>query len=326
LETVQVLLEQGADILDETWNGITAIHVTIVMGHFEILEHMFSVQLSSNRSSTPSELNMCDTLPNFSASFIRSERVAYILDLLAMILDSDGRETAFGKANTLGETILHRAAAVDNIHAAKWAIRWNAEIVHRSDKKGRTLLFYAAAAGSFAVYRMLIDNGAAIDATDDLSRTPLHAACRGGHHQLVHLLFLSQHLTMQPIQHAPAVAFNAWHFASLSGRPEILRDLRPYLSMSELSSMRSSAKAPDDVLSPLHIASLNGSLECVKILCEAGFSLKAESKYCILSEADDMGERIRIPVADVPGTAEDLALRGDYHAVAKYLRSRRKHG
>jgi hypothetical protein len=119
MDTVQVLLEHGADILDETWNGITAIHVAIVMGHFEILEHMFSVQLSSNRSSTPSELNMCDTLPNFSASFIRSERVAYILDLLAMILDSDGRETAFGKANTLGETILHRAAAVDNIHAAK---------------------------------------------------------------------------------------------------------------------------------------------------------------------------------------------------------------
>jgi ankyrin repeat protein len=326
MDTVQVLLEHGADILDETWNGITAIHVAIVMGHFEILEHMFSVQLSSNRSSTPSELNMCDTLPNFSASFIRSERVAYILDLLAMILDSDGRETAFGKANTLGETILHRAAAVDNIHAAKWAIRWNAEIVHRPDKKGRTPLFYAAAAGSFAVCRMLIDNGAAIDATDDLSRTPLHAACRGGHHQLVHLLFSTQHLSMQPIQHAPGVAFNAWHFASLSGRPEILHALRRYLSVSELSSMRSSAEAPDDVLSPLHIASLNGSLECVKVLCEAGFSLKAKSKYCILSEADDMGERIRIPVADAPGTAEHWALRGDHHAVAKYLRSRRKHG
>ena len=58
METVQVLLEHGADILDETWNGITAIHVAIVMGHFEILEHMFSVQLCRT-VSVPHQNSTC---------------------------------------------------------------------------------------------------------------------------------------------------------------------------------------------------------------------------------------------------------------------------
>jgi hypothetical protein len=122
---------------------------------------------------------------------------------------------------------------MDNIHAAKWAIRGNPETVDFKDKRGRTPLFYAAAGGSFEVCKLLITKGAVIDTKGNLGRTPLHAACRHGHHRLVSLLFS----TKQSLPGTSSVPFNAWHFASLSGSPETLRALRPYTSVFDLAKM-----------------------------------------------------------------------------------------
>jgi ankyrin repeat protein len=43
IATVEVLLDHGADMIQKTWTGLTAIHLAIVIGHFEILERMFAV-------------------------------------------------------------------------------------------------------------------------------------------------------------------------------------------------------------------------------------------------------------------------------------------
>jgi ankyrin repeat protein len=321
MRTVEVLLEHGADIFQEAWTGNTAIHVAIVMGHFEILEQMFAAKFSSNLSSPSASYRICDTIPNFAASFIRSERVAYILDLLAAMMDSEGIESWFGKPNALGETILHRAAATDNIYAARWALQWNPKTLNCRDRWERTPLFHAAAAGSLDVCRLLIDSGASIEAGDDLSRTPLHAACRGGHHQLVHLLFSAK----QPLTASVSddVSFNAWHFAALSGRPEICQMLRPLLSVSELASIRSPGTftKQDDVVTPLHIASSNGALDCVKVLCDVGFHRKIRSRYTLVSEVSDIAELyVKVEDAETARTAEEWALAKAYFPVVGYLR------
>jgi ankyrin repeat protein len=53
---------------------------------------------------------------------------------------------------------------------------------------GETPLHAAAASGNIANIRLLIENGAAVDATNDFLRTPLHYAAIAGHYETVKLL------------------------------------------------------------------------------------------------------------------------------------------
>jgi hypothetical protein len=75
---------------------------------------------------------------------------------------------------------------------------------------------------------------------------------------------------------------------------------------------------------PLHIASSNGALECVKVLCDAGFSITAKSKYALVSETLDTGKvRVRVDKAEVAKTAEGWTVLAGHFDVFTYLRARR---
>jgi ankyrin repeat protein len=231
-------------------------------------------------------------------------------------VDSEGLKSSFGMPNTLGEPLLHRASAVDNIHAANWAFRWYPEIVDVKDKRGRTPLFHAAAAGSAEICKILIAKRATVNTEDILSRTPLHAACRHGHYWVVALLFW----TKQSIPETSSLLMGAWHFAALSGSPEVIQALRLYTKVSDKEKLGLTLKSHDDELTPLHLAASNGYLDCVVGLCDVGFSVNAKSKYTLLCrDMDEVG--IEVEAADAPKTAEEWAEVKGYSNVAEYLKS-----
>ena len=88
-------MEQASSKFHETWAGLTSIRGDCD-GPFEIMEHMSTVIVSSNRSSPPSQFAFRYTLPNFAASTIRSNN----LGILATILGPESPESSFGKRDT----------------------------------------------------------------------------------------------------------------------------------------------------------------------------------------------------------------------------------
>ena len=73
------------------------------------------------------------------------------------------------------ETLLHKAARIGDIEAAKYLIEKGANI-NSIDADGGTPLHYAACNAHLETVKLLIDNGANINAQDFDSKTPLYSA------------------------------------------------------------------------------------------------------------------------------------------------------
>ncbi|KAM0461480.1 hypothetical protein ACHAPV_004185 [Trichoderma viride] len=106
------------------------------------------------------------------------------------LLDWSCQHTGSAPRNAFDETPLHRAAAGNNANAIEALVARNLYIfnIETVDQYGRTPLWHAAATGACNSIESLIRLGASVNLTDDLGKSPLHAACRGGHDDAVKLL------------------------------------------------------------------------------------------------------------------------------------------
>ncbi|PNP44229.1 hypothetical protein TGAMA5MH_03835 [Trichoderma gamsii] len=106
------------------------------------------------------------------------------------LLDWSWQHTGSAPRNAFDETPLHRAAAGNNVNAIEALVARSLYVfnIETGDQYGRTPLWHAAAAGACRAIESLIRLGASVNLTDDLGRSPLHAACRGGHEDAVKLL------------------------------------------------------------------------------------------------------------------------------------------
>ncbi len=322
-EAVRVLLKHGAGPLQDTWTGLTAIHIAMVMDQPTVLEELLI------QDSFPQDINLTisarisDKLSNFAVSFLSQEHVGSVLRNLSNVMDSDGLESSFSRPNALGEMMLHRACAMDNLSAVEWAIDWHAEgeLINLPDKRGRTPLFHAAAAGSIRISLMLISKGADMTMRDDMGRSVLDVACRQGHEALFLELFAAAQVAAASLLRG-SLPFNVWHFAVLSENKSMLRTLHEHVGY--LGANLSDADAKEDFITPLHIASANGQFEVVKILCESGFgsSAKAKTRYTPVWEmADGDGKVIKIHVADIQQDATEWAAAYGHRDIVDYLSS-----
>jgi hypothetical protein len=100
-ELAWILLDHEANPFLDTWISLTPIHVAIVMGHVKVLDRIFASEFNV-KCSAFEKLSICDTLPNFAVSFIKTEEVITILKSLSTILESDRLDSPFSKPNALG--------------------------------------------------------------------------------------------------------------------------------------------------------------------------------------------------------------------------------
>ncbi|KAJ9148904.1 Ankyrin [Pleurostoma richardsiae] len=351
VETVRLLIDHGADPTSITNSGLSTVHLATMSGRPEVLNHLLDVTShlwpwwysTHHRAEKPALL---------AASYVLSDDAEAILSRLMFDdqapderenslhemseneakdetsengaedeLGSDAKYEAYtaleegapGLAlNKLRETPLHRAAAMNNINAARCILSRAADsLLSSRDSFGRTPLWHAAAAGAVEIVNLLLDHRADPDTPDQVGRTPLHVACRMGYGEVVEEL-LRAGAKVDAVTHDPGLT--ACHFAALGDHADVLQILLQHGADADRCEGLGASKV---TLAPLHIAAANGFLECVRVLVEAGCDTEAKSNHRILvSSAHPTGVFVSRFIDLRP---VELAILGSHNIVARYL-------
>jgi ankyrin repeat protein len=327
-EIVRLLTEGGADRYSKTVTGFTTVHLAALMGHGDLVEYLFD-------SWTPSELDDLDRLRrgrlnegpgHLAAAYDRMECGPSLFRGFkrGLVSEYEAGPSAHDARNGLGETPLHRAAAVNNteaISAITSAFKERAAIVgsdadvteslDRPDGYGRTPLWHAAATGADDAVRRLLALSAKVDAPDVYGRTPLHIACREGRPTAARIL-LEAGADANRLTAAPCLS--ACHFAALAADMECLRLVVRYGGKADLRQMEGLE------LGAIHVAAANGWLDGVKLLVDEGCDPDTPCSHYVTARGHSQTDA-GVNVARFQfNNAMELAVRGGHADVVDYLK------
>ncbi|XP_043250040.1 serine/threonine-protein phosphatase 6 regulatory ankyrin repeat subunit A-like isoform X5 [Colletes gigas] len=220
-EVVKALVRAGASCADENQAGFTAVHLAAQYGHGQVLEVM-----RSSQSLRISSKKLGVTALHVAAYFGQADTVRELLTHVPGTVKSDpptGGSLVGELGSESGMTPLHLAAYSGNenvvrlllnsagvqveaattengfnpLHLACFGghitvvgllLSRSAELLHSSDRYGKTGLHIAATHGHYQMVEVLLGQGAEINATDKNGWTPLHCAARAGYLDVVKLL------------------------------------------------------------------------------------------------------------------------------------------
>ncbi|KAK2586051.1 hypothetical protein KPH14_012048 [Odynerus spinipes] len=220
-EVVKALVRAGASCADENRAGFTAVHLAAQHGHGQVLEVM-----RSSQSLRISSKKLGVTALHVAAYFGQADTVRELLTNVPGTVKSDpptGGSLVGELGSESGMTPLHLAAYSGNenvvrlllnsagvqveaattengfnpLHLACFGghitvvgllLSRSAELLHSSDRYGKTGLHIAATHGHYQMVEVLLGQGAEINATDKNGWTPLHCAARAGFLEVVKLL------------------------------------------------------------------------------------------------------------------------------------------
>lgn len=139
-----------------------------------------------------------------------------------------------------GATPLHAAASVNNLEGIKILVSDGANI-NAVEMHKQTALHWAASQGSITLIHLLASLGATIDATDEAHETPLHKAAQRGHLEAVSALIALG----ANINHLSEKRQNPYFDACLNGQMPVAQYLRDLGAHTETSNRDN--KKPADV-------------------------------------------------------------------------------
>ncbi|RYP71847.1 hypothetical protein DL771_004559 [Monosporascus sp. 5C6A] len=245
---------------------LTPIHLAALMGRADMLKGLLiatgDVETWSNQYGT---IKLQDYPMHFAAAHATNEGFWQEVDssiTLYQFLRADFTR------NALGETPLHRAAAMANTPATKNIIKnclWDAgssslEAVNAVDNLGRTPLWHAACVNSREVVELLLDAGAFANFAGDEGLTPIHVACREGQAESLAALLeggATPNLLTKDIPLLPS------HIACIFGHAFCLK----LLVENDAETISGDIPAEDEMrFDALHLAIANKQTRCAQVI------------------------------------------------------------
>jgi uncharacterized protein len=281
-KVMQVFLQNGADVLLRTLDGLTALHFTAAVGRTDRCELL----LASAGSTAGSLVRIQDV--NGCPALLQAVSSGSI-DTVELLLHYGADRTI---VNNLNRTPLMVACAFDHVEMAAYLIREGAD-VNAVDSGGVSALMLAAERNCTALARLLLDNGAAINGQLSTGTAALTKATFAGHINMMKLLVQrgfsvttldSKGRTLLMVatigRHKPAVEWLIQQGAAVNA---VAANSDAALILANTSSCDNAAIVDlllangADVhmcstygMTALHVAALNGNLQCAKALITAG--------------------------------------------------------
>lgn len=169
---IKVLLELGADVNAETWEGVTPLMYASQEGHLRAVELLIDAGADVN-----------DKPGNQIDALLGACIAGHVFVADTLILNGANVNTR----NLDGVSPLMYAAAFNYELLADVLVFYEANI-NASDNFGNEAIHYSSFYGNFNITAMLLENGARINATDLKGYTPLMIAAQNGYPDLVAFL------------------------------------------------------------------------------------------------------------------------------------------
>jgi len=264
LQTVQALINAGAEVNAPGSDGKTPLHIASQFGHVNIISELL------NSSALPDAVDSKKSTPlHEGCRWQQPQAVERLLE----------EEVDVGEADGLSMTPVHIAAVTGRVDIVNILLaptsearKQNLAVLVRQDHSGSTPLHLSAIGVHKEVVRRLLELGAtdgkakaetAIE--DKMGNVPLHLAAQKGNMGIVKLL-----LDADPdqISSANGRGSTPLHLAILGNHTEVVR-----MILGKLKSDRKATdvldKFDDSRNTPLHLAVLSGSTEIVNFLLVA---------------------------------------------------------
>ena len=278
-EIMNILLEQNSHAVAQNKFGETALHLASLNGHADVVKQLTQGKYES----------IIDIQDNFSntALILASENghlsvVELLLSKCARTDVTDNEEsghTALYHAASNGheeiaERILQATAADSPIKDIKEVFFQAAErgfdrvcklCIYRTpntdfdqeDKKGYTMLHYAAESGLTEMVGLLIGNGASVNAGADEDSTPLILAASAGRAQVVRILLAARADPRARIDQRTMVSYVASRASKTGGHADVVQAL--------FEAGVDTDERDRDGRSALHHAAIHSNLKVAKV-------------------------------------------------------------
>ncbi|MCX6924222.1 MAG: ankyrin repeat domain-containing protein, partial [Verrucomicrobia bacterium] len=165
----------------------------------------------------------------------------------------------------------------DEVKRIQALIKDSPDLINAPDQNGETLLQAAAAKGTLAVVKVLLDRGAAVDGLQQPGLTPLHYAAANGHKAVVDLL-LSKGAKADAKTEGGVMPL---HLAARKGYVEVAKAL--LAAGAPVNAKGSGAFSIEDLQysinssqTPLHLAANGGYTSLMNLLLAKGADVNAE--------------------------------------------------